>query len=164
MSELHRNDHALRSAFQALSDSSVSDCSQADLDRIWRAVDGELPADERRHCSTANRASAPTSRVSTEPLTPRASSVLLVLAPDTFDRSLNTNEAEPRTCERGVLPFLALAPACSACPGWVRSCRRCRRQRRRERRSLRTGIRAERGELKRVARSLKAARTKSRAK
>ena len=48
MSELHRHDHALRSAFQALSDSSVSECSQADLDRIWRAVDGELPADERR--------------------------------------------------------------------------------------------------------------------
>lgn len=48
MSDRHSNDETLRGAFQALSDSSGSECSPADLDRIWRAVEGELPADERR--------------------------------------------------------------------------------------------------------------------
>ena len=48
MSDRHSNDEALRSSFQALSDWASSECPQADLDRIWRAVEGELPADERR--------------------------------------------------------------------------------------------------------------------
>jgi hypothetical protein len=43
----HADDESLRSAFQALADSS-GECSRDDLDRIWLAVSGELPADERR--------------------------------------------------------------------------------------------------------------------
>ena len=41
-------DEALRSAFQALADSSGGECSREDLDRIWLAVGGELSAAERR--------------------------------------------------------------------------------------------------------------------
>jgi hypothetical protein len=48
VSQRYSNDEALRSAFQKLPVSSGSECSQADLDRIWRAVDGQLPAHERR--------------------------------------------------------------------------------------------------------------------
>lgn len=46
--ERHLDDEALRSAFQAPVDSSGGECSQEDLDRIWLAVAGELPAGERR--------------------------------------------------------------------------------------------------------------------
>jgi hypothetical protein len=44
----HLDDDGLRRAFQALADSTAGECSRADLDRIWRAVAGELPAAERR--------------------------------------------------------------------------------------------------------------------
>lgn len=40
-------DQALRDAFQALGDASRDDLTPDDLDRIWRAVSGELPVDER---------------------------------------------------------------------------------------------------------------------
>jgi hypothetical protein len=38
----------LRNAFQALGETSGGRCSEEDLERIWRAVAGELPAAERR--------------------------------------------------------------------------------------------------------------------
>jgi hypothetical protein len=41
-------DEKLRQAFQALGGTSASECSDEELDRIWRAVSGELPAAERR--------------------------------------------------------------------------------------------------------------------
>jgi hypothetical protein len=44
----HDADDKLRDAFQSLSDDSPIDCSEADVERVWRAVSGELPADERR--------------------------------------------------------------------------------------------------------------------
>ncbi len=43
-----RDDTDLRAAFQALAESSTGECSREDLDRIWLAVGGELPAAERR--------------------------------------------------------------------------------------------------------------------
>ncbi len=46
MSDHQAADERLRAAFQALDDSS-SGCSREDLDRIWRAVAGELPVEER---------------------------------------------------------------------------------------------------------------------
>jgi hypothetical protein len=41
-------DDKLRVGFQSLSADSPGDCSDADVERVWRAVSGELPADERR--------------------------------------------------------------------------------------------------------------------
>ncbi len=41
-------DDRLREAFQTLGRTSVDECSEENLDRVWRAVSGELPADERR--------------------------------------------------------------------------------------------------------------------
>ena len=41
-------DEKLREAFQALGETSRDETSAVDLDRIWRAVSGELPAEERR--------------------------------------------------------------------------------------------------------------------
>ena len=41
-------DEALREAFQTLGDASAGKCSDADLERIWKAVAGELPASDRR--------------------------------------------------------------------------------------------------------------------
>jgi hypothetical protein len=41
-------DEPLGEAFRALGDTSGGTCSEADLERIWRAVAGELPAAERR--------------------------------------------------------------------------------------------------------------------
>jgi hypothetical protein len=41
-------DESLREAFRALADTSRETCSEQDLERIWRAVAGELPAAERR--------------------------------------------------------------------------------------------------------------------
>jgi hypothetical protein len=41
-------DEPLGEAFRALGDTSGETCSEADLERIWRAVAGELPAAERR--------------------------------------------------------------------------------------------------------------------
>jgi len=41
-------DDRLRQAFQALSETSGEDVSAADLARVWKAVSGELPAEERR--------------------------------------------------------------------------------------------------------------------
>jgi hypothetical protein len=43
----HPDAEDLRRAFQALADSS-GECSREDLDRIWLAVSGELPAGQRR--------------------------------------------------------------------------------------------------------------------
>ena len=48
MSDRQSNDDALKAAFQALGETSQSEISAADLDLIWRAVSGELPASERR--------------------------------------------------------------------------------------------------------------------
>jgi hypothetical protein len=44
----HDADDKLRDAFQSLSADSRVDCSEADVERVWRAVSGELPAEERR--------------------------------------------------------------------------------------------------------------------
>ena len=41
-------DEAMRDAFQALADRADRPCSDEDLEQIWRAVSGELPATERR--------------------------------------------------------------------------------------------------------------------
>jgi hypothetical protein len=48
MSDRQPTDDALRAAFQALGETSHGEISAADLHLIWRAVSGELPADERR--------------------------------------------------------------------------------------------------------------------
>jgi hypothetical protein len=44
----HASDEKLREAFQALADTSRDGPAPAELDQIWRAVSGELPASERR--------------------------------------------------------------------------------------------------------------------
>jgi hypothetical protein len=41
-------DETLRAAFQALGDANRGECSSDDLDRVWRALEGALPANERR--------------------------------------------------------------------------------------------------------------------
>jgi hypothetical protein len=41
-------DERLRNAFQALSETSAEELSAADVERVWQAVAGELPAEERR--------------------------------------------------------------------------------------------------------------------
>jgi len=41
-------DDRLRTAFQALGAGNGRECSSDDLDRVWRAMDGTLGADERR--------------------------------------------------------------------------------------------------------------------
>jgi hypothetical protein len=41
-------DERLREAFQALGETAGAECSEQELERIWRAVSGELPAVERR--------------------------------------------------------------------------------------------------------------------
>ena len=42
------SDEELRQAFQSVPVSSALECSPDDVDRVWRAVAGELPAAERR--------------------------------------------------------------------------------------------------------------------
>jgi len=44
----HAADDRLREAFQSLGDTDGRDLSAAEIDRIWQAVSGELPAPERR--------------------------------------------------------------------------------------------------------------------
>jgi hypothetical protein len=44
----HSGDERLRRAFQATAGRSDTECTPDDLDRIWRAVCGDLPAAERR--------------------------------------------------------------------------------------------------------------------
>jgi hypothetical protein len=41
-------DDRLRDAFQAIGADSPVDCSEEDVARVWRAVSGDLPVDERR--------------------------------------------------------------------------------------------------------------------
>jgi hypothetical protein len=41
-------DERLRAAFQRLGDTANDECAADDLDRVWRAVAGELSGDERR--------------------------------------------------------------------------------------------------------------------
>jgi hypothetical protein len=41
-------DNRLRTAFQSMSADSPVDCSEEDVGRVWRAVSGDLPVDERR--------------------------------------------------------------------------------------------------------------------
>jgi hypothetical protein len=48
VSDPQMSDEQLRDAFQALGQSSGGEVSAADLERVWKAVTGELPADERR--------------------------------------------------------------------------------------------------------------------
>ena len=48
MTERRAADETLREAFQALGETSGGQCSEEDLERIWQAVAGELPAAERR--------------------------------------------------------------------------------------------------------------------
>jgi hypothetical protein len=44
----HPGDEQLRQAFQALAENRSGECTPQDLDLIWRAVSGELPAPQRR--------------------------------------------------------------------------------------------------------------------
>jgi hypothetical protein len=44
----HPENERLRRAFQATPGPPASECSADDLERIWRAVSGELPVEERR--------------------------------------------------------------------------------------------------------------------
>jgi hypothetical protein len=44
----HLDDDTLRRAFESLADSTAAECDPEDLDRIWLAVAGQLPAVERR--------------------------------------------------------------------------------------------------------------------
>jgi hypothetical protein len=48
VTEHEESDEALRKAFQALGETAREETSPADLDLVWRAVSGELPAPERR--------------------------------------------------------------------------------------------------------------------
>ena len=48
VTDRHLSDEELRKAFQSLGQTSHDEPSAADLDAVWRAVAGELPADERR--------------------------------------------------------------------------------------------------------------------
>jgi hypothetical protein len=48
VSDRGTSDDGLREAFQALAETAGGRCSDTDLDLIWRAVAGELPAAERR--------------------------------------------------------------------------------------------------------------------
>ena len=41
-------DETLKAAFQGLGDAGRRECSSDDLDRVWRALDGTLAAEERR--------------------------------------------------------------------------------------------------------------------
>jgi len=47
VSDRQTADDTLRAAFQSLAESARGDVSAADLDLVWRAVSGELPAAER---------------------------------------------------------------------------------------------------------------------
>jgi len=42
-------DDRLKAAFQSLSAVAGADCSREEIERVWQAVSGELPADERRN-------------------------------------------------------------------------------------------------------------------
>lgn len=48
MTDNRAADETLRAAFQAIGDENRRECSSDDLDRVWRAMDGTLGADERR--------------------------------------------------------------------------------------------------------------------
>ena len=48
MSDIEQGDAELRRAFQSLGETSTSECSAEDRERVWQAVRGELPATERR--------------------------------------------------------------------------------------------------------------------
>jgi hypothetical protein len=48
VTDRHSADETLREAFRSLGDRSRDEPSSTDLDRVWRAVSGELPAAERR--------------------------------------------------------------------------------------------------------------------
>jgi hypothetical protein len=48
VTDRHSADEKLREAFRSLGDGSRDEPSSADLDRVWKAVSGGLPASERR--------------------------------------------------------------------------------------------------------------------
>jgi hypothetical protein len=48
VTDRHAEDDRLKETFQALGETSQRELSQAELDLVWRAVSGELPAEERR--------------------------------------------------------------------------------------------------------------------
>ncbi|MGH9158410.1 MAG: hypothetical protein ACRD2X_00270, partial [Vicinamibacteraceae bacterium] len=48
MTDRRPSDERLREAFQALGETARAECSEQELERIWQAVSGELPAVERR--------------------------------------------------------------------------------------------------------------------
>lgn len=48
MTDRQAQDEELKQAFQALGETSREELSSADLDEVWRAASGELPAVERR--------------------------------------------------------------------------------------------------------------------
>lgn len=48
VTDRHASDERLRAAFQSLGDTTREQPSAEDLDNVWRAASGELPADQRR--------------------------------------------------------------------------------------------------------------------
>lgn len=48
VTDRHAEDDRLKETFQALGETSPRELSPEELDRVWRAVSGELPAEERR--------------------------------------------------------------------------------------------------------------------
>jgi hypothetical protein len=48
VTDRHASDERLRAAFQSLGDTARDQPSAEDLDNVWRAASGDLPADQRR--------------------------------------------------------------------------------------------------------------------
>jgi hypothetical protein len=48
VTDRHASDERLRAAFQSLGDTAREQPSAEDLEKVWRAASGDLPADERR--------------------------------------------------------------------------------------------------------------------
>jgi hypothetical protein len=48
VTERHATNDRLRQAFHELAETTTAECSPEDLARIWRALDGDMPPEERR--------------------------------------------------------------------------------------------------------------------
>lgn len=100
MTDRHASDERLRAAFQSLGNTAREEPSPDDLDKVWRAASGNLPAEQRREL---------VDRMSTDPSLAESWRVAHELQRGALESPDSRNAREPRRAHWWIQPWAAVA-------------------------------------------------------
>jgi hypothetical protein len=100
VTDRHASDERLRAAFQSLGDTAREQPSPEDLDNVWRAASGDLPAEQRREL---------VDRMSTDPSLAESWRVAHELHRGTAEGPGSRHAPDPRQARWRIQPWVAVA-------------------------------------------------------